>query len=262
MTDTSPRSASGQGADTADGSSGPDGSLDPGAPGGRLLDAVAVMDTLRSPGGCPWDAEQTHRSLLRYLVEECYELVQAIEDDDRAAMREELGDVLLQVLFHARVAAEIPPDHGGFTIDDVAGDLVDKLVRRHPQVFAADAPPESAPATAQDQQSRWDEVKKTERAGKNGRAHALDGVALAQPAAALAGKLGSRAAKFGDSTPLPDGDNPAEQLFRIAYAAGAAGIDPETALREVARAHAERMRANESAGEPAHRAGASAGVTG
>lgn len=252
MTDTSPRPAPLQ--DTS-----PAG---PAAPGDRLLEAVAVMDTLRSPGGCPWDAAQTHRSLLRYLVEECYELVQAIEDDDSAAMREELGDVLLQVLFHARVAAETPQDQGGFTIDDVAGDLVDKLVRRHPQVFAGDASPESAPVTAQDQQSRWDEVKKTERAGKNGRAHALDGVALGQPAAALAGKLGSRAVKFGDSTPLPDGDSPAEQLFRIAYAAGAAGIDPETALREVARAHAERMRGNDSAGAPQRPTGAHTAGTG
>ena len=87
-------------------------------PGAALLDAAAVMDRLRSPGGCPWDAEQTHQSLLPYLIEECYELYQAVEDGDRAAVREELGDVLLQVLFHARVAAEGDP---GFDIDDVAG---------------------------------------------------------------------------------------------------------------------------------------------
>src|SRR6185503_9030143 len=93
--------------------------------GAELLDAVAVMDRLRSPGGCPWDAEQTHTSLLQYLVEECYELYDAVEKGDRAAMREELGDVLLQVLFHARIAAEDPD---GFTIDDVARDLVAKLV--------------------------------------------------------------------------------------------------------------------------------------
>ena len=105
-----------------------------GAPrGAALLDAVAVMDRLRSPGGCPWDAEQTHESLLPYLVEECYELYQAIEDGDGAAVREELGDVLLQVLFHARVAAD---GEWSFDIDDVAGDLVAKLVGRHPHVFA------------------------------------------------------------------------------------------------------------------------------
>lgn len=247
-----------------------------GPTGGKLLDAVAVMDTLRSPGGCPWDAEQTHRSLLRYLLEECYELVQAIEDDDQAAMREELGDVLLQVLFHARIAAETPAAAGGFTIDDVAGDLVDKLVRRHPHVFAAgagaagaaaaagqpaDSAPDAGPSTAQDQQTRWDELKKAERTSKNGKAHVLDGVALAQPAVALAGKLGSRAAKFDDHTPLPDGDSAAEQIFRIAYAAGAVGLDPETALRQVAREHAERMRAGTIDVPPAGQRQGSTGVS-
>ena len=111
------------------------------------------MDRLRSPGGCPWDAEQTHESLLPYLVEECYELYQAIEDGDGAAVREELGDVLLQVLFHARVAAEAPEELGGvrFDIDDVAADLVAKLVGRHPHVFAGHASgstPPSARSTA------------------------------------------------------------------------------------------------------------------
>src|SRR4051812_2485227 len=99
--------------------------------GAALLDAVAVMDRLRSPGGCPWDAEQTHQSLMPYLIEEAYELYQALEDGDLQAVREELGDVLLQVLFHARVAQEQP----GFDIDAVAGDLVTKLVARHPHVF-------------------------------------------------------------------------------------------------------------------------------
>ena len=127
--------------------------------GARLLDAVAVMDRLRAPGGCPWDAEQTHDSLLRYLIEECYELVQAVEAGDPAAIREELGDVLLQVLFHARIAAERPGSQGGFDIDDVAGNLVDKLVRRHPHVFDVAAAPV---ANSADQQQRWDELKKTE----------------------------------------------------------------------------------------------------
>lgn len=101
--------------------------IDQRSTGSRLLEAVAVMDRLRSPGGCPWDAEQTHQSLLRYLIEECYELVAAVENGDRSAIREELGDVLLQVLFHSRIAAEDPAELGGFDIDDVAGDLVDKL---------------------------------------------------------------------------------------------------------------------------------------
>ncbi len=139
------------------------------------------MDRLRSPGGCPWDAEQTHSSLLRYLIEECYELVEAVELGDRTAIREELGDVLLQVLFHARIAAETPAAEGGFTIDDVAGDLVDKLVRRHPHVFQTDATPVW---TAADQQERWDELKKTER----GRSGVLDGVAFGQPVAGSGGQ--------------------------------------------------------------------------
>lgn len=223
------------GPSTADGDS-PTGAV----ASSSLIDAVAVMDRLRSAGGCPWDGEQTHTSLLRYLVEECYELVQAIEDGDAAAIREELGDVLFQVLFHSRIAAETPAAAGGFTIDDVAADLNEKLIRRHPQVFAPSAT--DPVTTVADQEKRWDELKKAE---KNGKSHVLDGVALAQPAVALAGKLGSRAAKFGDRTPLPDGDSVAEQIFRLAYTAGANGDDPESALRQVARAHADRMR-----GEP------------
>ncbi|WP_420121531.1 MazG family protein, partial [Nakamurella sp.] len=178
---------------------GPAGDPVPAPPHAALLDAVAVMDRLRSPGGCPWDAEQTHASLVRYLIEECYELAEAVEQGDRAAVREELGDVLLQVLFHARIAAETPPEQGGFDIDDVARDLVAKLVRRHPHVFArADGEP-AAGWDAADQQQRWDELKKTER----GRSGVLDGVAFGQPAVALAAKLGSRAAAFGLDVPPP-----------------------------------------------------------
>ena len=102
--------------------------------GGRLLDVVATMDRLRSPGGCPWDAEQTHESLAPYLVEEAHEVLHAIEGGDRSHLAEELGDVLLQVVFHARVAEEAGAD--AFDIDTVAGLLVEKLVRRHPHVFA------------------------------------------------------------------------------------------------------------------------------
>lgn len=211
------------------------------AEGAALLDAVATMDQLRSPGGCPWDAEQTHRSLLRYLIEECYELAEAIEDGDPAAMVEELGDVLLQVLFHARIAAERGPGEGGFDIDDVARGLVDKLVRRHPYVFGG--PGEVADLTPAEQQVRWDELKRAEHE----RPSALDGVALGQPAAALAGKLGARSRKYGVDVPLPSGGSVGERLFRLAFAAGADGEDPEQALRDVARAHADAMRAAEAA---------------
>ena len=208
--------------------------------GSRLLDAVAVMDRLRAPGGCPWDAEQTHDSLLRYLIEECYELVGAVEAGDSAAIREELGDVLLQVLFHARIAAERPGSQGGFDIDDVAGDLVDKLVRRHPHVFDVGAAPV---ANSADQQLRWDELKKAEQ----GRSGVLDGVAFGQPAAALSAKLGSRAAKFDLLVEPSSGETPAEAMFRIAYAAGARGEDPESTLRAIAIAHAGAMAAAERA---------------
>ncbi|MFC7491322.1 MULTISPECIES: MazG family protein [unclassified Knoellia] len=133
-------------------------------PGSRLLDAVAVMDRLRSPGGCPWDAEQTHESLAKYLTEEAGEAVEAIGSGDRQHLAEELGDVLLQVLFHARVAedAQVPEDE--FDIDEVAGLLVDKLVRRHPHVFAdGDA---STPAEVEE---AWAQIKAEEKAAKHGR---------------------------------------------------------------------------------------------
>lgn len=213
----------------------------PGDRGEGLRRAVEVMDRLRSVGGCPWDAEQTHDSLRRYLVEECYELLEAIEDGDQAAVREELGDVLLQVLFHARIAAERSVEAGGFDIDDVASDLTDKLIRRHPHVFASAAPVR----TAEDQQVRWDELKKTER----GRSSVVAGVALGQPATALAAKLGSRAARAGISIDLPSGGSAAEQIFRIAYAAGAAGADPETDLRAVAKDVAQRLQEAEGRGQ-------------
>ncbi len=164
-----------------------------GAPRGTaLLDAAAVMDRLRSPGGCPWDAEQTHASLLPYLVEECYELYQAIEDGDGAAVREELGDVLLQVLFHARVASEATARRsaaGSFDIDDVAADLVAKLVGRHPHVFAGTERID----TAERQEHRWEELKRAEKQ----RDSSVDGVPLGQPAVALAAKLISRTARAG-----------------------------------------------------------------
>ena len=132
-------------------------------PGRRFLDLVEVMDRLRSPGGCPWDAEQTHASLVKYLLEEAYETAEAIEDGDEAALREELGDVLLQVVFHSRIAAERPD---GWSIDDVANDIVEKLVRRHPHVFGS-----ASATTARDVESNWERLKAAEK----GRTSAVDG---------------------------------------------------------------------------------------
>jgi len=206
-------------------------------PGTAVLDAVAVMDRLRSPGGCPWDAEQTHESLLQYLVEECYELYQAIEDGDGAATREELGDVLLQVLFHARVAAD---GDWSFDIGDVAGDLVAKLVGRHPHVFAGTERID----TAERQEHRWEELKRAEKQ----RLSSVDGVPLGQPAVALAAKLTSRTARAGlPADLLPDGPGVGERLFADAARAKLAGDDPEAALRTAARRFADDVRAAERA---------------
>ncbi len=209
--------------------------------GAALLDAVAVMHRLRSPGGCPWDAEQTHESLLQYLVEECYELYQAVEDGDRAALREELGDVLLQVLFHARVAQEGDPVFG---IDEVAADLVAKLVGRHPHVFAGTETID----TAERQEHRWEELKRTEKQ----RTSSIDGVATAQPAVALAAKLTGRTARAGlPPDLLPAGADPGERLFALAAATKLAGDDPEARLRTAARRFAGDVRTAEAAARAA-----------
>ncbi|MCE0485647.1 MazG family protein [Ornithinimicrobium sediminis] len=158
-------------------------------PGARLLDAVAVMDRLRSPGGCPWDAEQTHTSLTPYLVEEAYEAVESLESGDREHMAEELGDVLLQVLFHARVALE--HDEDPFDIDDVAAALVAKLVRRHPHVFARG---ERSATTPQAVEASWEQLKAAE---KPHREHVLDGIPVGMPELARAAKVASRLERAG-----------------------------------------------------------------
>ncbi|MEP7179298.1 MAG: MazG family protein, partial [Pseudonocardiales bacterium] len=200
--------------------------------------AVRLMDQLRSPGGCPWDAAQTHTSLETYLVEECYEVLEAIETDDLALLREELGDLLLQVLFHARITEELPPDQA-FSIADVAGDLVDKLVRRHPHVFAgADA------GDAATLNETWERQKAAEK----GRTSATDGVPVGQPALALSAKLVARAQRADlVVVPAPTGEF-GERLFALAREALAAGIDPESALRETARAYRAAMIAAETSG--------------
>lgn len=128
-------------------------------PGSRLLDAVAVMDRLRSPGGCPWDAKQTHESLAKYLQEEAAEAIEAIESGDRQHLAEELGDVLLQVLFHSRVAEDAPSPEDQFDIDEVAGVLVEKLVRRHPHVFA-----DGDASTPEEVETEWARIKAREKA--------------------------------------------------------------------------------------------------
>ncbi len=224
------------------------GSWDP--PGARLLDVVAVLDRLRSPGGCPWTAEQTHESLRPYLLEEAYEAYDALVDGDLEALREELGDVLLQVVFHARVAEEAGADGvaaEAFTVDDVAGDLVAKLVRRHPHVFA-----DTVVSGVDEVHANWEEIK---RAEKN-RSSVLDGVAHSQPALSLVAQYLSRLTRAEldvDLPPVPPGmEMPADQgalgalLLAVAAAAVPRGLDPEAALRAAAHALAERVRAAEA----------------
>ena len=195
-----------------------------------LWRAVETMDRLRSPGGCPWDAEQTHASLAPYLIEEAYETLDAIESGDLAHLREELGDLLLQVLFHARLAEEAD---SSFDIADVADDLVAKLVRRHPHVFA-DVPADTAAEVA----ANWEDIKRAEKQ----RESATDGIALGQPALALTAKLVSRADKAGIDVELAEPVTVGERLFAVVREAVEAGVDPELALRETARSYRDAIR--------------------
>jgi XTP/dITP diphosphohydrolase len=227
-------------------------------PGARLIDLVATMDRLRAD--CPWDAGQTHASLAPYLLEEPYEALDALESGDQQAFCEELGDVLLQVVFHARVAAE-RDDGTGYTIDDVADGIVAKLKRRHPHVFG-----DVAVSGADEVTVNWDAIKleeKRARAARDGQAglaapSALDGVPFGQPALSLAAQLQRRAARAGAPDELarldgdagafdPSRDGPGaaigRELFRLGAAARAAGCDPELELRAVARRYRDLVRA-------------------
>jgi len=236
----------------------PAGTAAPGQPGAALLRLVAVMDKLRT--ACPWDARQTHESLAPYLLEETYEALDAIDRADLAELRGELGDVLLQVVFHARVAAE-RTDGTGFTIDDVADGISDKLVRRHPHVFG-----EVTVSGAQEVKINWAAIKAQERAAAGGPVSALDGVPMGQPALSLAAQLLRRAQTAGAPAELADlpvsaGTEPAAgepgagepgageavsqigaELFALTARARAAGLEPELELRRAARVYRDRVR--------------------
>ncbi|MFD9817052.1 nucleoside triphosphate pyrophosphohydrolase [Streptomyces sp. NPDC059080] len=209
----------------------PDLELLPGAydlPGARLLDLVQVMDRIRT--ACPWTGIRTHEDLAKYALEETYELVEAIETGDREALREELGDVLLQVVFHARIAQDDPD--APFSVDDVAGTIVEKLIHRHPHVFG-DEPAE----TPEDVRAHWLRTKAVEKR----RVSVTDGVPLTQPALALAAKLASRARTAGlDVRPAAPGIG--YELLALASRAEAEGTDPETALRAAARTYRDAIR--------------------
>jgi XTP/dITP diphosphohydrolase len=218
-------------------------------PGAHLIDLVQTMDRLRVD--CPWDARQTHASLAPHLLEEPYEALEAFESGDEQAFREELGDVLLQVVFHARIAAE-RDDGTGYTVDDVADGIVDKLVRRHPHVFG-----DVSVSGADEVKRNWDAIKQEEKKAKaerqagsaDGQAtpSALDGVPFAQPALALAAQLQRRAARAGVPEELArldsDPDGIGRELFRLVTRAREAGRDPEMELRAAARRYRDLVRA-------------------
>lgn len=202
-----------------------------------LRTVVAVMDRLRSPGGCPWDAEQTHESLLPYAVEEAHEVAEAVDAGDRDGLREELGDLLLQVVFHARIAQE--DSDAPFDIDDVARTLTAKLVRRHPHVFA-DAQADTAGAVFQ----QWEQIKRQE---KKDRGSSFDGIPAALGALARAQKVAAKADRTGLTAEPPPADDLGGRLLALVLAAQADGQDAETALRRATAVWEGRLRAAEAA---------------
>jgi XTP/dITP diphosphohydrolase len=184
---------------------------------------VEVMGRLRQD--CPWDAQQTHRSLVQYLIEETAETVEAVETDDRELLREELGDLLLQVIFHAEIAGELP---GGFDLEDVARGIADKLVARHPYVFASGEVPSDLNFT-------WEQGKAAEK----GRSSVLQGIPDQLSALARANKIISRSRSRRVNLELPDEEISAEQvgeqIVALVARAQACGIDPDQAVRDVVR---------------------------
>ncbi|MEV5340685.1 nucleoside triphosphate pyrophosphohydrolase [Streptomyces sp. NPDC052676] len=203
-------------------------------PGARLLDLVQVMDRLRAE--CPWTSQKTHKGLAKYAIEEAYELVEAIEDGDRDELREELGDVLLQVVFHSRIAEEDP--EAPFSVDDVAGGIVAKLIHRHPHVFG-----DETASTPEEVKEHWLRTKAEEKQ----RTSVTEGIPLHQPGLALAAKLASRVRTAGLAVPLPSTEGIGYELLALAARAESEGTDPEAALRAAARAYRDAIVAYERA---------------
>ncbi|MGW0293378.1 nucleoside triphosphate pyrophosphohydrolase [Streptomyces tuirus] len=202
-------------------------------PGARFLDLVQVMDRIRAE--CPWSSRQTHEGLAKYGIEEAYELVEAIEEGDRDELREELGDVLLQVVFHARIAEEGRPEDGEepFSIDDVAGGIVAKLIHRHPHVFG-----DATASTPEEVKEHWLRTKAVEKQ----RTSITEGIPLGQPGLALAAKLASRVRTANLDIPLPPVEGIGYDLLALAVRAEAEGVDPEAALRAAARAYRDAIQ--------------------
>jgi XTP/dITP diphosphohydrolase len=212
--------------------------------GSELLRLREVMDKLRSPGGCPWDAEQDHASLLKYLLEESYEFIEAVENNDKADMKEELGDLLLQVYFHSRMAEE--DIDSPFDIEDVAKGVADKLIRRHPHVFG-----ETKVGSSEEVLENWE----SQKAAEKGRTSLIDGVPLAQPSLSLATKIIYRINKLDAQLPISKSvsispeiteDQFGELLLGLIAQAVEKGIDPEAALRSAAKSLIERIKIHES----------------
>ena len=224
-----------------------------------LLEAIKVVEKLRAPGGCPWDRQQTHESLVRFMVEEVYETIAAIDDRDPVAMRDELGDVLLQVLMHATIAAE----HGDFGIDDIAENLTAKMIARHPHVFG-----DGALANAEEVEAAWEERKAQEMGSRRS---ILDGIPRGLPSLIRAGVVARRkrykgperlvvSTDTGDSSrPDPSSTDGAAarlteelvgtRLFDLVAESAAAGIDADAALRQ----HLDRLVAEANGGDSADR---------
>ena len=210
----------------------------------ELLRLREVMDKLRSPGGCPWDAEQDHESLLKYLLEESYEFIEAVENKDRTSMQEELGDLLLQVFFHSRMAEEDADNP--FNVEDVAKTVTDKLIRRHPHVFGG---------TKVESSSEVLENWEAQKAAEKGRTSIIDGVPLAQPALPLAAKVLYRMNKLNFELEVDRPTKISEQLNQdqfgdlllglIAQAVDL-GIDPEAALRTATKSLISKIQEHEA----------------
>lgn len=220
--------------------------LVPTSPHPELDELIAVLERLRAPGGCVWDREQTHASLVQYLVEETFELVDAIEVGDREELLEELGDVLYQVIFHADIAAEA----GWFTLEDVASHMRAKMVARHPHVFGDVTGRVVKVETSADVVATWESVKAVEKAH---RTSVLEGIPQGMPSLALADKVLGRAAKVGvergGAASIPSSeDELGAQLLAIVAAAKAAGLDSERALRGALRLLQDEVRAAEASG--------------
>jgi len=210
----------------------------------ELLRLREVMDKLRSPGGCPWDAEQDHTSLLKYLLEESYEFIESVENNDKDAMQEELGDLLLQVYFHSRMAEEDAKQP--FNIEDVAKSVTDKLIRRHPHVFAGESV-----SGSEEVLENWEKQKAAEK----GRNSAIDGVPLAQPALPLATKVIYRLNKLNYQLPISEPiklpadinqDQFGQILLGLITQAVDKGLDPEAALRTATKGLITQIQEHES----------------